>query len=63
MAIKKKGVIEVQFNWIFILIIGAIILFFFFSIVKTQKTVSEKKISTTVRRDIRAILTGAGVST
>ncbi len=60
---KKKGAIEIQFNWIFILIIGAIILLFFFSIVKTQKTISEKKISTTIRRDIRAILTGAGVST
>lgn len=60
---EKKGAIEVQFNWIFILIIGAIILLFFFSIVRTQKTVSEKKISGTVRRDIRAIFTGAGVST
>ncbi len=60
---KKRGVIEVQFNWIFILIIGAVILLFFFGIVRTQKTVSEKKISITVKRDIRAILTGAGVST
>lgn len=60
---KKRGAIEVQFNWIFILIIGAIILIFFFGIVRTQKQVSEKKISTTVRRDIGAILTGAGVST
>lgn len=64
MAIKKKkGAIEVQFNWIFILIIGAIILLFFFSIVKTQRTISDTKISATVRRDIRAILTGASVST
>jgi len=60
---KKKAVIEVQFNWIFILIIGAIILLFFFGIVRQQKEVSEKKISITVKRDIRAILTGAGVST
>lgn len=59
----KRGAIEVQFNWIFILIIGAIILLFFFAIIKTQKGISEKKISATVRRDIKAILTGAGVST
>ncbi len=60
---KKRGAIEVQFNWIFILIIGAIILLFFFGIVKTQKKTSETKISATVRRDIKTILTGAGVST
>ena len=58
----KRAAIEVQFNWIFILIIGGIILMFFFGIVKSQKTVSEKKISGTVRRDMRAILTGSGIS-
>ncbi len=60
---KKRGAIEVQFNWVFILIIGAIILLFFFSVVKTQKKISETKISSSVRRDITSIFTGASIST
>ncbi len=40
-----KGQVEVQFNWIFVLIVGAIILGFFISIVVKQKQSSEQTIS------------------
>jgi len=59
----KKGVISLQLNWIFVLIIGAIILLFFVVIVQKQKTYSEETISGTVQTDLQAIFSSAYVST
>ena len=42
---KNKGQVEVQFNWIFILIVGAIILSFFVVIAMRQKQASEASIN------------------
>jgi len=58
----KRGSIEIQFNWIFILIIGALILSFFFVIVQKQKSSSDIKIAVDTRRDLRTIFTGAVVT-
>jgi hypothetical protein len=55
----KKGVISIQFNWIFIIIAGAVILLFFFSIVQWQKKSSESKINVAVLTNLDAIFTGA----
>ncbi len=41
MNFTRKGQVEVQFNWIFVLIIGAIILGFFVSIAVKQQSVSQ----------------------
>ena len=60
---NKKGVIELQFNWIFILIAGAVILIFFGYLVTTIRGTAEEKTSTTVLSNLETILTGAGVST
>tara|TARA_Y100000310_G_scaffold140596_1_gene140030 strand:- start:85 stop:1191 length:1107 start_codon:yes stop_codon:yes gene_type:complete len=60
---KKRGQIQVQFNWIFILIVGALILLFFLGVVRTQKKLSDTKISATISTDLRAILSGVEVST
>lgn len=62
-TVRKKAFVEIQFNWIFILVIGAIILTFFISIADKQKTVSEVKVSAKVRSDLRTIFTGARSST
>ncbi len=59
---KKKAVVEVQFNWVFVLIVGGIILAFFATIVMKQKTTSEEKISITTLSRLDEILVGAGVS-
>ena len=40
---NKKGIIEIQFNWIFVLVVGAIILVFFFGFVQKQKSFAEEK--------------------
>lgn len=60
---KKRGVIEVHFNWIFVLIAGAIILFFFISIVNKQREFSEIRSSGTIITNLESILTGAQIST
>lgn len=60
--VKKKGIMEVQFSWIFILVVGAIILLFFASIVTKQKQSSDIKFSGTLVKRMRSILTGVEVS-
>lgn len=57
----KRGQIEVQFNWIFILIAGALILALFFAIVNTQRKTSEHKISIAVKDQLDKILSGTSV--
>lgn len=60
---NRKGQVESQFNWIFILIAGAVILMFFVGVVMRQKAISETKISETVMTDLQSIFTGGSVST
>lgn len=55
---KKKG-IEMQVHWIFILIAGAVILAFFFSVAAKQKSLSEEKLSITLSSNIEAVFAGA----
>ncbi len=61
-SLSKKG-IEVQFNWIFILIIGVLILAFFVVMVQKQREVANKKLAVNVLSEIDVILTGEGVAT
>ena len=60
---RKKGVIALQLNWIFVLIIGAIILTFFIVIVQKQREVSEQTISGAIQTDLQAIFASSAVST
>lgn len=59
----KRGVIEVQFNWIFVLIAGAIILLLFVIIVQRQSDVSEEKASIDIKTKFKTILVSAKQST
>ncbi|MBI4739179.1 hypothetical protein HY772_06505 [Candidatus Woesearchaeota archaeon] len=59
---KKAQETEQQFNWIFILIIGALILAFFAYIVLKQKAASEIKLAVTIAKQLNTILTGAKLS-
>jgi len=59
---RKKAQLQVGFNWIYILIAGAVILMFFLLLLIKQKVVSEQKLSATVLRKIEGIFTGAGLS-
>lgn len=59
---RKKGQIEIQFNWIFVLIAGGLILVFFTKLVLDIKNNSDQKIALIVMNDLETIATGAGVS-
>jgi hypothetical protein len=59
---KKKAAIEVQFNWVFVMVAGALILVFFFGVVQKQRELSQAKISNSLLTNLESIATGAGVS-
>ncbi|MBT5739703.1 hypothetical protein HOI26_01260 [Candidatus Woesearchaeota archaeon] len=58
----KKAQIQLGFNWIYILIAGAVILLFFVGIVAKQKTSSEEKLSYDIVGVMDSIFTGASVA-
>lgn len=55
----NKRAIELQFNWIFVLIAGAVIIAFFFTVVQKQRSLSEQRLSITLASQMDAIYTGA----
>jgi len=59
---KKSGQIQITFNWVYILIAGAVILLFFAGLVIKQKAVSEQNLATDVVSILDSIFTSAGVS-
>ncbi|MBW3014926.1 hypothetical protein KY330_00730 [Candidatus Woesearchaeota archaeon] len=48
----KRGQVEQQFNWLFVLIAGAVILLFFVGIILRQKGASETKLCVTILDDL-----------
>jgi hypothetical protein len=60
---NKRGALEVQFNWVFVMVAGALILVFFFGIVQKQRELSNAKIADSLLTNIESIATGAAVST
>jgi len=62
-AVKnRKAQADTQLNWIFIMIVGAIIMAFFIFIVMKQRAASEAKFSGKVAQQLNTILVGAKVS-
>lgn len=59
---KKRGVVNVQVNWIFVLVVGAIILLFFGGLVLKQKTVAETKHSVALMQQLDTIFTASTVA-
>ncbi len=60
---KKRGVVDIQFNWIFIIIAGALVLMFFVSLVNKQRSLSDIRSSQAIASNLDSILTGAQIST
>jgi hypothetical protein len=54
--IGRRGVVDVQFNWIFVLIAGFVIFLFIISIIFSQKNASEKQTSISAMNQITTIL-------
>ncbi len=59
----KKGIIEIQFHWIFVLIVGAVILLFFATMIYNQRAVSEQGISADVLSNLESIVSNSMIST
>lgn len=59
---KKKGAIEVQLNWVFILVVGAVILIFFVFLSKGITKSSEVKTSEKILSNVDAILAGTSTT-
>lgn len=58
----KKGEVEVQFNWMLVLIIGALILLGFFGFSQKQKIISEAKLAEETLTQLNLALSGSKVS-
>ena len=56
----KHGQIEIQFNWIFVVVVGVIFLLFFFGIITSQTNDSEDRISISLSRNFQTILATTG---
>lgn len=57
---RRKGQLQIQFGWIFVLIVGVILLIFFFSLINSQARTSEKKININLAKHFETILTTTG---
>lgn len=55
----RRGQLDVQFNWIFVLIAGAVILGLFFKVAYTQRQVSQDKAAIRLQHDFDAITSAA----
>ncbi len=57
-----KAQVEVTFNWIYVLIAGGVILFFFFGLVLRQKETSEERLGADLVTTLKSIFVGAGAA-
>jgi hypothetical protein len=59
---KKRGAIGLQFNWIFVLIVGGLILAFFVTILQSQMKTSELETQVTVQSRLDSLMQNAILS-
>ena len=52
---SKKGQISIQFNWIFVLIVGVIILGFFFTAISNTSNTAQTKVTVSVAKSFQTI--------
>lgn len=58
----KKGVMESQFNWLFVFLVGAAILLFFVGFITSQSKQSEQRLGEKVSKDLNTIITQTSIS-
>ena len=56
---KKRGVLEIQMHWIFVIIAGALILSFFVGIVVKQRSISRQELLFDITNDLDLLISGA----
>lgn len=60
---SKKGQLQIQFNWIFVLIVGTVLLIFFISLITSQTNASETKVSVKLAEHFKTIISTTGQKT
>ncbi len=60
---NSKALTPVVFNWVFVLIAGAVIMMFFFNIINAQTKITEKELEMRILKDMEDLLIGKSVST
>ncbi|NOZ80660.1 MAG: hypothetical protein GXP63_03210 [DPANN group archaeon] len=60
---SRRAAIAIQFNWIFVIIIGGLIITFFYFAIEKHRGVAEISINTEVRTKLQTILTAGQQST
>ena len=53
---NNKAQLEIQFNWIFVLIVGTVLLVFFFSLIGSQSKSSEQGVAINLAQRMKSIL-------
>lgn len=56
---SKKGQISIQFNWIFVLIVGVIIFGFFLTTINTTSQTSQTKVTVSIAKSFQTIFTSS----
>jgi hypothetical protein len=54
----KKGMFEEQFNWMFVLVAGAVIIFFFFNFLVRQQALAQAKSEISINTELDSIASG-----
>ncbi|MBD3163795.1 hypothetical protein GF323_01220 [Candidatus Woesearchaeota archaeon] len=62
MLLFRKSQIEIQFNWIIVLVAGALIFLFFFGLISWARNNSRESSSATIARNFDSMLTAASVT-
>ncbi len=58
----KKGAVEVQFNWIFVFVVGAMILLLGVGFVQRQRQASETRIAARIVRDLNSVILHSSIT-
>ena len=58
----RKGIITIQFNWIYVIVVGGLIIALFIGIAMKQKSVSEMAASGEMQRKLETMLASAAAS-
>ncbi|MBN1157585.1 hypothetical protein JXA85_08250 [Candidatus Woesearchaeota archaeon] len=60
---RKRGIVDVQLNWIFVLVVGALIVAFFVFVVQKQRLLAKDSLDADIKIKLQSILTTAQQST
>lgn len=57
---EKKAQLQIQFNWIFVIIVGSVFLLFFFGLINSQSKTTDERISISQSKYFETVITATG---